>query len=46
MKAQFKIESREFDEAIGALARITGFSQADIIKAECRAVLGLSLIHI
>lgn len=43
MKAQFKIESREFDEAIGALARITGFSQADIIKAECRAVLGKAM---
>ena len=43
MKAQFKIESREFDEAIGALARITGFSQADIIKAECRAVLGKTM---
>ena len=43
MKAQFKIESRGFDEAIGALARITGFSQADIIKAECRAVLGKTM---
>jgi len=43
MKAQFKIESREFDEAIGALARITGFSQADIIKAECRAILGKTM---
>lgn len=43
MKAQLKIDSREFDEAIGQLARITGFSQADIVKAECRAILGKTM---
>ena len=40
MSVQIRIESREFDQAIRQLAKITGRSQADVVKAECRAVLG------
>ena len=40
MSVQITIESREFDQAIRQLAKITGRSQADVVKAECRAVLG------
>ena len=40
MNAQIKIESREFDHAVRELAKITGRSQADVIKGECRAILG------
>ena len=40
MNAQITIESREFDHAVRELAKITGRSQADVIKGECRAILG------
>ena len=40
VKAQLKIESKEFDNAIDALVKLTGASQEDVIKSECKAILG------
>jgi hypothetical protein len=40
VSSQVFIDSREFDNAIAHLAKITGASQKDVIKSECKAILG------
>ena len=43
MPLRLKIESKTFDQAIADLARMTGRSVSDIIKAEGRAILGVAM---
>lgn len=43
MSLEVDIDSRVFDQAINDLVRLTGRSQADVIKSEARAILGKSV---
>ena len=43
MPLSLKIESKTFDQAIADLARMTGRSVSDIIKAEARSILGVAM---